>query len=210
MLLRGVKEGVSRHVWERGEGGPGLLDPTVITLSLLPLHAILDPSLRQESVPLDVCSVLMQLRQAVRMSFALAFRVTLPSSQLKWRFSAKRWILRMARNPVVRLQLWTRPSSRIWSRSSNLERRRTLFSSKDDSAGCATPFGFSKNLCCSQNLQFLNTAVASTTELSQTVAQVAEAVREVKAGASQRVRVRDHRLEVEPPDSDQQELWRAN
>ena len=37
-----------------------------------------------------------------------------------------------------------------------------------------------------------NTVVASTTELSQAVAQVAEAVREVKVSASQRVRVCDH------------------
>ena len=47
-------------------------------------------------------------------------------------------------------------------------------------------------------------AVASATELSQAVAQVAEAVREVRASTSQRVRVCDHldpmdRLEVEPP-----------
>ena len=50
---------------------------------------------------------------------------------------------------------------------------------------------------------------------SQTVAQVAEAVREVKASTSQRVRVCDHldpmdKLEVEQPDADQQEFWRTN
>ena len=47
----------------------------------------------------------------------------------------------------------------------------------------------------------------------QTVAQVSGAVREVKASASQRVRVCDHldpmdRLEVDAPDADQQELLR--
>ena len=109
----------------------------------------------------------------------------------------------MGRNPLVRLQLSIRPPSRIWSRSSNLERRRTLLPSLDDLEGCATPFGDTEAALQSAPAPPPNTAVASTTELSQAVAQVAEAVREVKARTSQRVRVCDHldpmdRLEVEP------------
>ena len=51
---------------------------------------------------------------------------TLPSSQLKWTFSARRWVLRMARDPLARSQLWIRPPYRIWCQLSNLGRRRTL------------------------------------------------------------------------------------
>ena len=50
------------------------------------------------------------------------------------------------------LTIWIFPPSRILSRSSNLERRRTLLPSLDDLEGCARPFGFSKNLCCSPHL----------------------------------------------------------
>ena len=54
-----------------------------------------------------------------------------------------------------------------------------------------------------------DTAVASTAELSQAVAQVAETVREVKASTSQRVRVYDHLDPMDRlPDADEQELWR--
>ena len=48
----------------------------------------------------------------------------------------------MAMNPLVRLQLWTRLPSRIWSWSSILERRLTLLPVWT-SEGCVTPFGFS-------------------------------------------------------------------
>ena len=106
-----------------------------------------------------------------------------------WRFSARRWALRMARNPLVRLQLWTRLPSRIWSETDTLAQSGRL-----------------RRLC--DGVRFLkepvlqpapasspDTAVASTTELSQTAAQVAEAVREVKARTC---------LGLRPPRSDGQ------
>ena len=66
LLLRGAKEGASRHVWERREE-TGLGLRCVTQLSLLQLHSFTVtlrtpfwvPSLRPESVLL-VCSVLMQ------------------------------------------------------------------------------------------------------------------------------------------------------
>ena len=162
------------------------------------------------------------------MSFVLAFWCPLltvrlktmsrtsPSSQLKWRFSARRWVLRMARNPLRRLQLWIRAPSRIWSRSSKLERRRTLLPSLDDPEVCVTPFGFSKNLCCSPHLRLFPTQPLP--QLQNSAKQSPKSQRravEVKASTSQRVRVCDHldpmeSLEVEPLGVDQQELWRAN
>ena len=86
----------------------------------------------------------------------------------------------------VSYQLWIRPPLRVWSRSSNFERRRTL--------------------------------LVWTTQKAvrrHAVTQVAQAVREVKASASQRAGACEYlgpmdRLDVEPPDADQQELWRAN
>ena len=41
-VLRGAKEGVSRHIWTEEETGPGLRDPT-LTLSLLPLQSFTVP-----------------------------------------------------------------------------------------------------------------------------------------------------------------------
>ena len=45
--------------------------------------------------------------------------LTLPAIQPKWRCSARRWVLRTAKNMFVRLELWLHPSSRVRSRSSN-------------------------------------------------------------------------------------------
>ena len=104
-MLWGSKQLVAEvcNVWREG------------AVSLSPCARHVGSSLRPESVSLVSCSVHMQLRLAVRMSFAPAFCVchllavrvktisrTLPSSQLMWRFSARRWVLRMARNPFVR------------------------------------------------------------------------------------------------------------
>ena len=142
---------------------------------------------------------------------ALVMGINLLLRDAKEGVSRHVWVRGIARNPLVRLQLWIRPPLRIQSRSSNLERRRTLLPSLDVPEGCATPFGFSKNLRCSPYLQLLRAQPLPQLQISQAVAQV----REVKASASQRVRVCDHldpmdTLEVEPPVADQWELWRAN
>ena len=219
---------------EGGRTGPRLRDPTV-TLLLLPLHSFTvtlrtpfwiqasDQSLsRLLFVPCS-CNFVKREKRHLHLLFvchlvAVRFNTsspTLPSSRLEWRHSARRWVLWMARNPLVRLQLWTRLLSRIWSRSSTSERRQTLLPSPDDSEGSATPCDFSSNLCRRAPASPPDTACGSTTALSQAVAQVAETVRGVRASTSQRVRVCDHldpmdRLEAEPPDANQQELWRAN
>ena len=133
----------------------------------------------------------MQLRKAGRMSFAPAFRLSFPDSTFQDSVShlavkpavvdilCKTLGIEDGKDtPLVRLQLWIRLPWRIWSRPSNFERRRTLLPSLDDSEGCDTPFDFSKNLCCSQHLRLLPTQhVASSKELSQAVAQVAQAGR---------------------------------
>ena len=233
LLLRGAKEGVSRHVW-RGEGDGGLRDPTA-TLSLLPLHSFtatlctpfwLKPQTR---VCLACClfrahasslSGESLIRTCLFVCPLLTVRYktlsrTLPSSQLQWRFSTRRWGLKMARNLLVRLQLWIRPPSRLWSRSSNLERSKhscPVWTTQK----AVRRRSVSRRICvAARSCIPPNTAVASTTELSQAVAQVVEAVREAKASASQRVQFCDHldpmdKLEVEPPDADQQVFWRAN
>ena len=161
--LRGAKEGVSSHVWREGRA---LLCETqlslcrcTVSMSLCARHFCIQASDQSLSRFLFF-SVLMQLRKAERVSFALAFSVSFEHSTFQDLVSqveiiSKTWVLRMARNPLVRLQLWMRLASRIWSRSSNLERRRTLLPSLDDSEDCATPFGFSKNLCYSQHLRLL-------------------------------------------------------
>ena len=66
--------------------GPSLRDPTV-ALSLHSFNVTLRtpflyPSLRPESVSLLVFSVLMQLRKAERVSFALAFSVSFDHSTI--------------------------------------------------------------------------------------------------------------------------------
>ena len=110
------------------------------------------------------------------------------------------------REPLVRSQLWIRLHSRIWSWSSNSERRRTPLPRTTQKASRRR--SISQRICVEAS-----TCVSSATELSQAVAQVAQAVR--KTTASQRVRVCDDldpmdRLEVEPPDADQLDFWRAN
>ena len=60
-------------------------------------------------------------------------------------FGSKPQTARVCLACCLRLQLWIRLPSRIWSWSSNLERRRTLLPSLDVSEGCATPFGFSSS-----------------------------------------------------------------
>ena len=156
LLLRGAKESFASRLGE-GEVGPGLRDPTV-TVSLLPLlhsftitlrtpfwiHAP-DQSLSRLVFVLCLCNFVKRRECSSHLLFVcplltVRFKTlsrTLISSQLKW-------VLRMA---LVRSQLWIRLPSRIWFRSTTLERRRTLLLSLDDSQGCATPFGFSKKTC---------------------------------------------------------------
>ena len=106
-FLRGAKEG-SR---------PALRDPTV-TLSLVLLHSFTvdlrkafriqasDQSLSRLLFVLCSCNFVKRRMSFARVSFStVRFKTlscTLPSSQLRWRLSARRWVLRMARNPWVR------------------------------------------------------------------------------------------------------------
>ena len=92
------------------------------------------------------------------------------------------------KEPVGTFRALGTSALRFWSRSSNLERRRTLLPSLEDSEGCATPFVVSKKLCCSPHLRPLpaqplpqrqNTARQSPKSQSP--------CRGVKASTSQRV-----------------------
>ena len=139
---------------------------------------------------------------------------TLPQSQLKWIFSARVRLFRMATNPLVRSKLWLCPLSRIWSRPSNSERRRTVLPgwttqkaeprrSVSQRTWCAA-----RTCVSSQHSRCLNCCTQSSSGSGRAGGQK-PAHRQVFGCATTSIEWTLDMLEVEPPDADQQELLRA-
>ena len=153
LLLRGPKEGVSPHVWR----GRALVCGTQLslwcccrcTVSLSPCarHFGSKPETRVYLVCSLFCAHATSLsgRDCHSHLLFVCLLLTVRFKTLSCTLLSLRRLVRFA------------GLDRIWSRSSNLDQRRTLLPSLDDSEGCATTFGFSKNLCCSQHVRLFPT-----------------------------------------------------
>ena len=154
--------------------GPGLQDPTV-TLSLLPLHRFTvnlrtpiwiqasNQSLSRLLFVLCSCNFVKWRECHAHLPFVcplltVHFKTlsrTLAFKPAEMEILSKTLRIEDGKEPVGAFTALDTPA--FEDRSPNSERRRTLLPSLDDSECCATPFGFSKNQCCSPHLHLLPT-----------------------------------------------------